>query len=403
MSAVTVRVRFAPSPTGPLHAGSARTALLNWMFARAHDGELLLRIDDTDEQRSERRWETEIVDGLRALGLDWDAGPFRQSARGAVYAAALERLLAAGAVSEHDGAVLFDGRAIARADGTALYHLATAVDELEDGITHVLRGRDHLSNTELQSKLIVALGERPPEYVHAPLLLGADGAKLSKREAPGGDVLAATTVSGVLAAGVLPDALCNALALSLAEFGEPEVMTTAELPGRFDVAALHSADSQFDHDKLLWLSGQHIRRLDGDAFASALMPFLEGSELPPLALVAAQTAAPTLAGCARAARELVDPPTPDAAAAELLAADRAAEIFGIATAVLTVEPVVGIEQARERVDALKSAFKEAGVPVGKGLRTVRAALSGRVEGVELAYLVGLASSDALRGLSSRIA
>lgn len=398
MSNAAVRVRFAPSPTGPLHAGSARTALLNWMFARAHGGTLLLRIDDTDEQRSEQRWEDEILSGLRALGLDWDAGPLRQSQRGPLYAAALERLRTAGAVNEHDGAVTFAGRVIARADGTALYHLATAVDELEDGITHVLRGRDHTSNTELQRGLIEALGERPPQYVHAPLLLGADGAKLSKREQLGGDAPTATTVSGLLAAGILPDAICNALALSLAEFGEPEVMTTAQLPERFAVERLHSADSQFDHDKLLWLSGQHIRRLAPAEFAVALGPFLAAGDLPPLALAAAQTAAPTLAGCAQEARWLVAPPPPDDAATALLEAPEAEELLRIAAVALGDEPPTDIEAARRLVAELKAAFKESGVPVGKGLRTVRAALSGRTEGPEMPYLVALAPASALRGL-----
>lgn len=393
-----VRVRFAPSPTGPLHAGSARTALLNWMYARANQGVLLLRIDDTDEQRSSREYEDEIIGGLHRLGLEWDEGPLRQSQRTALYGDALDRLRAAGAVEEREGAVQFAGRVIARADGTPLYHLATAVDEIEDRITHVLRGRDHTSNTELQSQLIEALGHRPPQYVHAPLLLGADGAKLSKRDGGENDAATAVTVAGLLDSGITADAICNALALSLAEFGEPEVMTRDELPGRFDLARLHRADAQFDHDKLLWLSGRHIRRMAGDDFAVRLQPFLDGFQLPPLVIEAAQTAAPTLRGCAVAARELLDPPPPDPAANELLSAPEARELLRVAAAQVGVAPPGGIDEARATVAAVKDALKAAGLPVGKGLRTLRAALSGRTEGPELPYVLATTSEERLRGL-----
>ena len=169
------RVRFAPSPTGTLHLGSARTALLNWLFARSSGGSMLLRIDDTDAARSDASLVEGVLEDLRWLGLDWDDGPVFQSDRAARYAEALAEL----PVSRVDDAYVFEGRVIARADGSALYHLATAVDDVDDAITHVLRGRDHLSNTELQRAIIRALGAEPPEYVHAPLLLGADGAKIS--------------------------------------------------------------------------------------------------------------------------------------------------------------------------------------------------------------------------------
>jgi glutamyl-tRNA synthetase len=398
MNVSGVRVRFAPSPTGPLHAGSVRTALLNWMFARASQGVLLLRIDDTDEQRSLPEYEDEIIAGLRRLGLEWDEGPLRQSQRSALYGEALERLRAAGAVEERDGAVEFAGRVIARADGTPLYHLATAVDEIEDKITHVLRGRDHTSNTELQTQLIEALGSRPPQYVHAPLLLGADGAKLSKRAGGEGDAATAVTVAGLLDAGITADAICNALALSLAEFGEPEVMTRDELPARFDLARLHRADAQFDHDKLLWLSGRHIRRMSGADFAACLQPFLAGFQPTPLAIEAAQTAAPTLRECAVAARELLEPPSPDETAAKLLAAPEASELLRVAAGATGALPPGGIDEARATVAGVKSALKQSGLPVGQGLRTLRAALSGRTEGPELPYVLATTSEERLRGL-----
>lgn len=393
MSDTAVRVRFAPSPTGPLHVGSARTALLNWLFARSHSGTLLLRIDDTDRERSLPRWEEDIVAGLTRLGLDWDAGPLRQSERGALYAEALARLVENGSVAEREGAFEFAGRVVARGDGSALYHLATAVDEIEDGITHVLRGRDHTSNTELQRALIEALGARPPEYLHAPLLLGDDGTKLSKRE--GGDV----TVAGLLADGIPPLALDNALALSLAEFGGDEVMTDLEaMVVHFDAARLHTADSHFDHDKLLWLSGQHIRAMSAGDFASALAPWVDAPASTPLALEAAQSAASTLTECAAVAAALVTPPQPNDAARELLDSPAAADALSVACTVLAGLPPADIAAARERFDRLKQALRERDIALGVGLRAVRAALSGRTDGPELPYVLALTPAERLRNL-----
>ncbi|MBJ7347347.1 MAG: hypothetical protein JHC87_02115 [Thermoleophilaceae bacterium] len=394
MSDAQVKVRFAPSPTGPLHVGSVRTALLNWLFARANGGTVLLRIDDTDRERSTQAWEAEILAGLQTLGLTWDEGPLHQSSRGELYAAALERL----PTVRRDDAYEFDGRVIARSDGSALYHLATAVDEIEDGITHVLRGRDHLSNTELQSSIITALGAEPPVYVHAPLLLGDDGSKLSKR-ASSDSQWTETSVGGLLAAGVPGAAICNALALSLAEFGGEEVMATLDqMAANFDLARLHTADSQFDPDKLKWLSGQHIRLLSADQFAAALKPFTDGSDLPPLVLEAAQTAAPTLSGCAEAAAALLAPPEADAIARQMLEEPAASAILALAGKVLGDMPTGDLELAKQRFAELKAEFKANDVAIGKGLRTLRAALSGRTDGPELPYVLALSSPARLRSL-----
>lgn len=378
----TVRARFAPSPTGALHVGSARTALLNWLYVHATGGSLLLRFDDSDPARSDAALEPAIEDDLRWLGLSWDEGPVRQSERLARYAEALAAL----PVTRRDGAYEFESRVIARADGSPLYHLATAVDDIDDRITHVLRGRDHLPNTELQVAIIRALGGEPPQYVHAPLLVFEDGGKLSKRA---GDAL---TVSGLRAAGFPAGAVCNALALSLADFGTEEVMLTAdEIAARFDVDRLHSADSHFDEAKLRWLSGQHIRALGSDRLAAELAD--RGlTDLPEAAVLAAQTGGETLEEVARVARGIVIPPPPDD---EAIAAIDRTEV-GLAWAELDElisEWPPTIEQAKSAVEQLKRQMRSDGYDVGVCLRGIRAVLTGRTEGVELALLLACVSAS----------
>jgi hypothetical protein len=199
-----VRTRFAPSPTGSLHVGSALTAVANRRFADEQEGVLLLRIDDTDPSRTEPGAEERILADLEWLGVAWDEGPARQSERADRYAAAVERLLASGAAERaSDGAVRFREErrpTLLRADGTATYHLASVVDDAELGVTHVIRGKDHLPNADLHAALARALGAEPPEYVHHGLLVGADGSKLSKRSG-------AVSLAGLREAGLPPEAV----------------------------------------------------------------------------------------------------------------------------------------------------------------------------------------------------
>ena len=179
---MTVRVRFAPSPTGSLHLGNALTASANRRFAEEHGGALVLRIDDTDPSRVVEGGGEAILDDLRWLGLAWDEGPFRQSARGDVYVSAAQRAEAeGGAVRDADGSLRLGGVTLLRADGTATYQLATVADDLDLGITHVIRGSDHRPNEEPQRRIARALGGELPEVIHHGLVLGADGKKLSKR------------------------------------------------------------------------------------------------------------------------------------------------------------------------------------------------------------------------------
>lgn len=179
---MTVRVRFAPSPTGSLHLGNALSAVANRAFADRHDGELVLRIDDTDPERIVPGGEGAVLADLEWLALRWDEGPVRQSERGLLYASATERALAeGGAVRDDDGSVRLRGTTLLRADGSATYQLASVVDDLDLGITHVIRGSDHRPNEEIHRAIARAVGGELPEVIHHGLLLGPDGKKLSKR------------------------------------------------------------------------------------------------------------------------------------------------------------------------------------------------------------------------------
>lgn len=392
MTAAPVKVRFAPSPTGPLHVGAARTALLNWAFARSRGGSLLLRIDDTDSERGSEVWTRSIIASLERLGINWDEGPVRQSDRADLYGAALERLR----LERRDGAYTFRGRVVARADGSALYHLATAVDDVEDRITHVLRGRDHLSNTELQRSLIVALGELPPEYVHAPLLIGDDGAKLSKRSG------SATTVDDLVDLGFPPSAIVNALALSLADFGADEVMLSpADVAAAFSIDRLHTADSRFDLAKLRWISGRHIRAMQADRFAEAIDPFLArlGVSAPgEVVLIAAQTDGTTFAECAQAAAALLAPPLPDAAARAALEAPDAEAALALFGSLADQTQQLDLARSDDLLARLRGELKRSGVPVGVGLKALRAAATGRLDGPELRYVLAAMPPERLRTL-----
>lgn len=385
-----IRARFAPSPTGVLHLGSARTALANWLFVRGAGGRLLLRFDDTDRERSEAALESSIEDDLRWLGLDWDDGPVRQSERAARYAEALAAL----PVQRRGDAYEFQGRVIARADGSALYNLACAVDDIDDAVSHVIRGRDHTANTELQSALIRALGTEPPQYVHLPLLVFEGGAKLSKRE---GDAL---TVGALRKDGVPAPALCNALALSLADFGTEEVMlSTAEMASRFDLARLHTADSQFDADKLAWVSGEHIRAMSLEFLAGELAEFGSGP-LPAAAVEAARTGGTDFVSCAAVGRVLVDPPVADDEAVWAMKGD-GVEVAASVLDGLVVQWPPDVATAETAFAALKSELRSRDVKLGPALHGLRAALTGRVQGPEFPLV--LACVDEQRWRQARAA
>jgi glutamyl-tRNA synthetase len=300
-----MRVRFAPSPTGALHIGGARTALYNWLLARGHGAEFVLRIEDTDRERSTPENVEQIFEALRWLGLDWDGDPVFQSERRDRHAEVVEQLIAGGhayrstagpeqvkaykeahgnagfrGAEEGEGAVrlrmpgegatvvrdvirgesefenrLMDDLVIARADGTPVYHLAVVVDDLDAGITHVVRGADHYSNTPKQMRILEAMGAEVPLYAHVPLLHGTDGKKLSKRHG-------AASVQELRDSGYLPEAVRNYLALLGWGFDEETTFhSTEELQQRFSLERVSKSPAVFDEKKLRWMNGHYVREL----------------------------------------------------------------------------------------------------------------------------------------------
>jgi glutamyl-tRNA synthetase len=313
-----MRVRFAPSPTGALHVGGARAALYNWLMARGNDGTLVLRIEDTDRERSTPENVEQILDALRWLELDWDEGPISQVSRTERHQELLARLLEEGKAyrsnatgedvkafkaqhgadrgfrgeAEPEGAVRLrvpddgatvvhdlirgdttfqhvhmDDPVIARADGSVLYNFAVAVDDLDAEITHVVRGEDHLSNTPKQLLVYEALGATAPAFAHLPLLHGPDGKKLSKRHG-------AASVQELRDAGYLPEAVRNYLALlGWGAADDQTIISTEELVAQFDVARVQKNPAQFDEQKLRWLNGRYIRELSVDDLTARLEAF----------------------------------------------------------------------------------------------------------------------------------
>ena len=284
---------MAPSPTGFLHIGGVRTFLFNWLFARGRGGECLLRIENTDTSREVAEATEQIQRSLLWLGIDWD-GPvtFQMGAMERCRELA-RRLVAEGRAYEDDGAIRFrmpdegttawddairgriefpneqlEDLVIVRSDGRATYNFASPVEDMDDGITHVIRGVDHVSNTPKQIQILRALGHEPPVYAHAPDILGEDGKKLSKRHG-------AQSVEDSRTAGYLPETLVNFLALlGWAPDGETTIMSRKELVERFSLERVGASPATFDYKKLDWMNGQYIRSLTPDEFADRLVTYV---------------------------------------------------------------------------------------------------------------------------------
>jgi glutamyl-tRNA synthetase len=309
---MSMRVRFAPSPTGVLHIGGARTALYNWLLARGSGGAFVLRIEDTDRERSTPEDVEQILDALRWLELDWDEGPISQAERQPEHSAAIEQLLGSDAAYEDEGAIrlrvpdegetvvhdairgditfphsAIDDFVIRRSDGSPLYNLAVAVDDRDMRITHVVRGDDHLSNTPRQVMILRALGAEPPQFAHLPLLHGPDGKKLSKRHG-------AASVQELREAGYLPEAIRNYVSLLGWGYDESTTfMTTDELIARFDLARVSKNPAVFDEQKLRWMNGRYLRELPCEDLRARLEA-LSGREVPPQAVAISQEKMQTL-------------------------------------------------------------------------------------------------------------
>jgi glutamyl-tRNA synthetase len=340
-----VRTRFAPSPTGFLHIGGARTALYCWAYARRHGGAFVLRIEDTDLERSTRESVQAILDGMRWLGLDWDEGPFFQMQRLARYREVAEQLIAAGHAyrdympkeeldklreqqiargekprydralgqkyrGDGPGAIRFktpqegqvgwrdlvkgpiefpnaelDDLVLLRADGVPTYNFGVVVDDIDMEMTHVIRGDDHVNNTPRQIHVYRALGKALPAFGHLPMILGADGERLSKRHG-------ATSVMEYSQLGILPEALVNYLARLGWSHGDAEIFSMDQLREWFDLEHVNSSPARFDPEKLAWLNQQHLRNAADDRLAQLVEPILkkraiDSSKGPPLARVVA--------------------------------------------------------------------------------------------------------------------
>ena len=301
-----VRVRFAPSPTGYLHIGGARTALFNWLFARHHGGKFVLRIEDTDTKRNTEEAMAAIYEGLEWLGLNWDEGPnvggelgpYLQSERTELYERYLKKLQDAGHIFEDQGAMRFRsprehvivedmvcGRidfdlsnpathpdmTIRRPDGSWIFHFVNVIDDLEMKISHVIRGEDHLSNTPKHIELIRALGEKPPQYAHIPLILNRDGTKMSKRDA-------GARVEYYINKGFLSEAVRNYLCLlGWSPKDNREKLDIEEIIRIFDLKNIGRSSATFDPDKLHWLNGEYARALSDEKFYETALATLKSN------------------------------------------------------------------------------------------------------------------------------
>ena len=293
---MSVRVRFAPSPTGHLHVGGARTALFNWLFARGESGEFILRIEDTDQTRSTEESIDVIEDSLAWLGLDWDEY-YRQTERTDNYQESAKQLKQDGRVYEEEGALWFeipDGESVVvddivlgkveyetdelkdfvirRSDDSFTYNFACVVDDSALDITHVMRGDDHLNNTPKQILVYEALGLEPPEFAHFPMILGEDHKRLSKRHG-------ATSVLSYRDKGVLPEGLVNFLARLGWSHGDQEIFSVEELVEHFALEDVGESSAVFDEEKLLWMNHEWLKRKDPEELVEPFKRFLLAEEV----------------------------------------------------------------------------------------------------------------------------
>lgn len=444
---MTVITRFAPSPTGFLHIGGARTALFNWLYARGHGGKMLLRIEDTDRERSTKAAIDAILDGLSWLGIDWDGEAIYQFARAARHREVAEQLLANGhayrcyaspdelaqmreAARREGRAKLYDGRwrdrdpakappgvrpairlkaplagetiiedqvqgrvvwqnenlddlVLLRSDGTSTYMLAVVVDDHDMGVTHIVRGDDHLTNAARQKQIYDALGWPVPVMAHIPLIHGPDGSKLSKRHG-------ALGVDAYRAMGYLPAALRNYLVRLGWSHGDQEIFSTDEMIAAFDLPQIGRSPARFDFAKLESLNGHYIRQSGDENLLAAidrLLPHLsDGAELAakmtPRVRLQWLEAMPSLKERAKTLLDLIDGarfllaerPIPiDDKAAALLTADARTLLRAIATDLAKVEP--WLPEATEH--AVRTFAERHGAKLGAIAQPLRAALTGR--------------------------
>ena len=412
---MTVRVRFAPSPTGYLHVGGARTALFNWLYARHAGGQFLLRIEDTDKARSTDEHTRVILDGLTWLGLDWHEQPVFQGARVTRHQEVADRLLAEGKAYMEDGAIRFrlppgeiawddavHGRisfqgedlkdfVILRSDRTPIYNFAVVVDDVDMRITDVLRGDDHISNTPKQIALYRALGAALPVFGHVPMIHGPDGKKLSKRHG-------ATAVGDYQHMGILPAAMRNFLALlGWSPGGDREIMTLDEMIALFSFEGIQKKPAIFDMTKLEWMNGQYLSAGSAADLYPLVAPELERLKLDRnkdavlRAIAAVKTRSRTTLDVAKQVAVRLDAQhvTFDEKAKKEIAKDPAGYRSALDASLAALRDTEWTPQALEQ--RLRRLAEERGVAAGRVFQPIRIALTGGTvsEPVnELLYVVG---------------
>ena len=417
-----VRVRFAPSPTGMLHIGGARTALFNWLYARHTGGKFILRIEDTDQSRNTQEAVDVIFRGMRWLGLDWDEGPdgkggtsgdrgpYFQSQRGDIYRSYLDKLKSTGKAYEDGGAlkfkmpktpgvvkdlvcgeVTFDRTmepdlVIQRKDGSPVFHFVNVVDDLEMGITHVIRGEDHLTNTHKHIALYEALGAQPPQFAHIPLILNRGGSKMSKRDE-------GAALGFYEEAGYLPAAVRNYLCLLGWSPGEnQEILPITDLIQRFDLPNINRSNARFDGDKLFWMNGEYWRSLSDEDFKNFAGEYLNRTrpgitQMDPALL---KRLLPLIREKVRTGRELAEWLDPylgdtfeysDEARKKQLSTPEAGQ--WLSALVASLRSLSGSWDDTSVEGACKKVAEEAGAKPAKVIHLARAAVSGRTVGPSL--------------------
>lgn len=416
---LSVRTRFAPSPTGYLHVGGARTALFNWLFARRHGGTFVLRVEDTDAARNTEEARAAIFEGLTWLGLNWegpqnegDCGPYYQSQRTEIYEEWFQKLVNAERVYEDDGAwrfrferkpitmndlvcgeVVIDytdesntpDMVVRRSDGSFVFHFVNVVDDLTMGITHVIRGEDHLMNTPKHLQLIEAFGATPPEYAHIPLILNGDGSKMSKRDE-------GAALGDYPKQGFLSPAVVNFLALlGWSPKDEKEIFSAMELIEKFSLESVNRAPARFDPEKCRWVNQQHLLALAPDDFVAAC-----ASDASPAMLLSIQEKVSLLTEVPEAISFYLDPEFPiDPNAIEKVKGNANAEPL-LSQLAKDFEALDDWSKAKETIG---NTAKAAGAKPGQLMFPLRIALSGKSGGPDLgAILEILGKTECVRRL-----
>ena len=418
-----IRVRFAPSPTGYLHIGGARTALFNWLFARHHGGTFVLRVEDTDKARNTDEAAGAIYDGLRWLGLNWDEGPqadgdfgpYFQSQRDEIYERHLKRLQDLGHLYEDGGAIRFRsprervvlddvvcGRidfdltnpethpdlTIRRPDGSWIFHFVNVVDDIEMKISHVIRGEDHLSNTPKHIELYRALGAEPPRFAHIPLILNKDGSKMSKRDV-------GASLNTYVEGGYLPEAVANYLCLlGWSPKDNREKIALEEVVRLFELEKINRKNASFDLEKCTWLNGEYARDLQGERYYDLARQALAraGVDLTPFTETYVRAALDTCVGKFRILAELPaycgfyfrdDFPFNEESVAKHFTSENRPRLFALCEAFASANPF----NASTLEAALKATAAQLSVKAGVLVHPTRLAVTGSNAGPSLYHLL----------------